>query len=142
MAGGVEDRAGDAGSPLRGIGSDGDEFAVVEGVVGVLYCGGGNAKPGGLNVHDFDLEEIVLVVEDGCSGELFEAVGPGDVVDVGVGDEDLLDRQVVFCEEGQDSGDVVAGVDDDGFAGGLVAEDGAVALEGADGEGFEDHKEP
>ena len=36
----------------------------------------------------------MLVVEDGGSGELLEAVGSGDVVDVGVGDEDLLDDEV------------------------------------------------
>lgn len=101
--------------------------------------GGGDAEPGGLNVHHFDLGEVVLVVEDGRASELLEMVGAGDVVDVGVGDDDLLDGEVVFGEEGEDAGDVVAGVDYDGFAGGLVAEDGAVALEGADGDSFEDH---
>jgi hypothetical protein len=48
---------------------------------------------------------------------------------------------VVLGEEGEDAGDIVAGVYDDGFAGGFVAEDGAVALERAYGEGFEDHRE-
>jgi hypothetical protein len=47
----------------------------------------------------------------------------------------------VFGEEGHDAGDVVAGVNDDCFVGGLVAEDGAVALEGTDGEDFVDHRE-
>ena len=61
------------------------------------------------------------------------------MVDVGVGDDDLFDGEVVAVEDGLDAGDVVAGVDDDGFAGGLVAEDGAVALEEADGEDFVDH---
>jgi hypothetical protein len=80
-----------------------------------------------------------LVVEDRGSGELFEAMGSGDVIDVCVGDENLFDGEVVLCEEGQDSGDVVAGIDDDGFAGGFVAEDGAVALEGADGKDLVNH---
>ena len=133
MAGGVEDGASEAG--------DGDEFAVVEGIVGVGDDGGGDAEPAGLNVHHFDQWQVALVVEHGGAGELFEAVGAGDVVDVGVGDDDLLDGEVVFGEEGEDAGDVVAGVDDDGLAGGLVAEDGAVELEGAYGEGFEDHRE-
>ena len=142
VAGGVEDGAGQASSTaLRGD-SDGDDLAIVEGVVRVLDCWSGNAQPAGLNVHDFDLSQVVLVVEDGSSGELLEAVGAGDVVDVGVGDEDLLDCEVVFGKEGEDAGDVVAGVDDDGFAGVLVAEDGAVALERADGDGFEDHGVP
>jgi hypothetical protein len=81
----------------------------------------------------------VLVIEDGCCSELLETVGSCDVVDVGVGDDDLFDGEVVFSEEGEDAGDVVAGIDDDGFMGDLVAEDGAVALERADGDGFEDH---
>jgi len=121
------------------VSSNGDEFAVVEGVVGVGDDGGGNAEPPGLNVHHFDQGQVVLVVEDGGTGELFEAVSGADVVDVGMGDDDLLDGEVVFGEEGEDAGDVVAGVYDDGFAGGLVAKDGAVALEGAYGDGFEDH---
>ena len=75
----------------------------------------------------------------GAPVSLLEAVGSGDVVDVGVGDEDLLDGEVVLGEEGEDVGDVVAGIDDDGFAGGLVAEDGAVALEGTNGDCFKDH---
>jgi hypothetical protein len=45
----------------------------------------------------------------------------------------------VFGEEGEDAGDVVAWIDDDGFAGGFITEDGAVALEGAYGENFVDH---
>ena len=36
-------------------------------------------------------------------------------------------------------GDVVAGVYDDGFAGGFVAEDGAVAADWADRKGLADH---
>jgi hypothetical protein len=46
---------------------------------------------------------------------------------------------MVALEDGLDAGDVVTGVDDDGFAGGLVTEDGAVALEEADGQDFMDH---
>ena len=134
VAGGVEDVTGEA--------IYGDDLAVIEGVVGVGDRGGGDAEPGGLFVHDFDLGEVVLIEEDWGSGELLEAVGAGDVVDVGVGDEDLLDDKVVLGEEGEDEGDVVAGVDDDGFVGGLVAEDGAVALERPDGDDFVDHELP
>ena len=60
------------------------------------------------------------------------------MVDVGVGDEDLGEFEAEGCEAAVDAGDVFAGVDDDGFEGGGVTEDGAVALEGADGEGFEE----
>jgi len=45
----------------------------------------------------------------------------------------------MFGERAEDQGDVVSGVDDDGFTRGFVAEDGAVAGEEADGEGFAEH---
>jgi hypothetical protein len=61
------------------------------------------------------------------------------VIDVGVGNDDLLDLQVVFANQGEDFFDVVAGVDDHGFVRGLVADDGAVALQWADREDFVDH---
>jgi hypothetical protein len=132
VARGVEDGAAETG--------DGDELAVVEGVVGGGGdLGGGDAEPTGLDVHHFYQGKIVLVVEDGGSGEALEALGSGDVVDVGVGDDDLLDGEVVLIEDGDDAGDLVAGVDDDGFEGDLVAQDGAVALQRADGEDFMDH---
>ena len=75
----------------------------------------------------------MLAVEDWRAGDLLEGEGAGDVVDVGVGYEDLTDGELVLVEESEDAGDVVAGIDDDGLAGGFVAEDGAVALEEADG---------
>ncbi len=61
------------------------------------------------------------------------------MVDVGVGDDDLLDGEVMLAQQGDDTRDLVTGGDDDGFAGGLVSEDGAVALEEADGEDFVEH---
>lgn len=100
---------------------------------------GWECQPTGLNVHHFDEGKVELVVEDGCAGDLLEAEGSGDVVDVGMGDDDLFDGELVLRQEGYDAGYVVAWVDDDGLAGGLVSEDGAVALEEADGEDFVDH---
>ncbi len=60
-----------------------------------------------MNGHHLDLGEIVLVVEDGRAGDLLEAMGSGDVVDVGVGDDDLLDGEVVLGKESEDAGDVM-----------------------------------
>jgi hypothetical protein len=45
----------------------------------------------------------------------------------------------VLLEQVDDAGDVVAGIDDDGLAGGFVAKDGTVALERAYNEDFVDH---
>ena len=71
----------------------------VESGVGRCDLGGRDAEPAGLDVHHFDQREIVLVVEDGRSGEMLEALRSGDVVDVGVGDDDLLDGEAVLLEE-------------------------------------------
>jgi len=140
VTGGVEDVGGDALLTALRRGTDGDQAAVIEAEVRGGDVGGGDAEPAGLDVHHADEREVALVVEDGSAGEGFEVLGAGDVVDVGVGDDDLLGGEAVLGEESQDAADVVAGVDDDGFAGGLVAEDGAVALEGADAEDFVDHE--
>jgi hypothetical protein len=58
---------------------------------------------------------------------------------VGVGDEDLLELEPMSGEKTMDSLNLIAGIDDDGFAGCLVAEQGAIALQEADGKGLEDH---
>ncbi len=89
---------------VAGEAGDGDEFAVVEVVVGGVDVGGGDAEPAGLDVHHGDQREVELVVEDGGAGEVFELLGAGDVVDVGVGDDDLLDGEMVLGEEGEDAG--------------------------------------
>ena len=148
VAGGVEDDCGEARLPgLRrgGLGevrvaADADEAVVGGAQVGWGDVGGGDAEPAGLEVHDADHGEVELVVEDGSAGEGFETGCAGDVVDVGVGDHDLLDGEAMFPEQGEDTGDVVAGVDDDGFAGAFVTEDGAVAPERAYGKDFVDHR--
>ena len=133
VAGGEEDSAFDA--------VDGEGFVVGGRVVGRMDVADGEieANPGGLPIHDGDEREVFFVIDDGGAGDLFESLGAGDVVEVGVGDDDLLDGELVLGEDGEDAADVVAGVDDDSFVGGFVAEDGAIALEEADGEGFADH---
>lgn len=118
---------------------DGDDLAVFQAGVGRGNFRGGDAEPSGLNVHHFDQRQVVLVVEDGRSGELLEVLRSGDMVDVGVSDDDLLDRELMLFEGGDDAGDVVAGIDDDGLAGDFIAQDGAVALERAYDEDFVDH---
>jgi hypothetical protein len=61
------------------------------------------------------------------------------VIYMGVSDDDGSHLQCVAREDGLDPLDFIAGVDDYGFAGGLVAEDGAVALERADRNDFVKH---
>jgi len=141
VAGGKEDVAGEGWRSVAN-GSDGDDAALFEGVVGRVDFGGGHAEPAGLHIHHLHQGKIAGVVEDGRAGEFLEAGGAGDVVDVSVGDEDLLDGEAVALKQGHDARNVVARVDDDSLAGGFVTEDGAVALQHADGEDFVDHRRP
>ena len=128
VAGGVED--------LGREGFQADDEAVGEILVGRGGFRGGRAEPAGLSVHYLELGQVVLVHEDGCAGEALELEGAAYVVNVAVGDEDLLELEAELSEAALDAADLFAGIDDDGFAGFLVAEDGAVALEWTDGEGL------
>ena len=140
VARGVEDGAGEAGAVEFRVDADGDDAAVFEGVVGLRDLRGGDAEPSSLEAHHLDQREIARVVEDGRAGERLEAGGAGDMVDVGVSDEDLGEGEFVAGQDGDDTGDVVAGIDYDGLARDLIAEDGAVALQHADGEDLMDHE--
>jgi hypothetical protein len=62
------------------------------------------------------------------------------MVDVSVRDDDLLDPQVVLGDERENVLNIVAGIDDHGFAAGFVADDGTVALQGAHWNNFVDHE--
>ncbi len=131
MAGGVED--------LGGVTIEAHELAVGERGIGRGGFRGWHAEPCGLGGHHFEQGQIAFVEEYGRAREALELERSAYVVDVGVGDENLLELEVEFGEAALDAGDFVAGIDNDGFAGFLVAEDGAVAGERADGEGFQDH---
>jgi len=55
------------------------------------------------------------------------------VIDVGVGADDGFYGEFITADEIEEAFDFVAGIEDNGFAGFGVADDGAVALEDADG---------
>jgi hypothetical protein len=56
-----------------------------------------------------------------------------------MGVENVLGREAVPREDGQDSLDLIAGIDDDGLVGFLIAQDGAIALQCPYGEHLVDH---
>jgi hypothetical protein len=62
------------------------------------------------------------------------------VVDVRMGDDNLLDLQIVLSDQRLDIGDIVAGVNDHGFARGFVANDRTIAPQRADRKNFVDHE--
>jgi len=131
VAGGMKDAGG--------VRSGGDGFSGGHAAVDINPAGRGHADPRGLHVEHFQQGVVILVEEDGGASGGAEFHGSADVVDVGVGDDDLLDLQIVFADDSLDVFDVVAGVDDHGFVSALVADDGAIALQRADGEDFMDH---
>ena len=61
------------------------------------------------------------------------------MIDVGVGDDDLLYYQVVLADDGENVFNVVTRIDNHGFVRGLIADDGAVTLQRADGQDLVDH---
>jgi hypothetical protein len=111
-----------------------------EAVLGALverdFFGRLHVQPGGLRVEHGEEREVLLMEEDGRSGDAFELRGAADVVDMRVGDDDLFERELMASEAHENTGDLVAGVDDDGLFTFQVREQGAVAAERADGEGF------
>lgn len=95
-----------------------------------------NSKPCGLGRHHLEERQVVLIEQDGGASEAPEGQSATDVVNVRVGHDDLLEFEVEVGEPAMNSRDFVAWVDDDGFSIVFVAEQGAVALEWADGKGF------
>jgi hypothetical protein len=118
-----------------------DFKAVGEAEVGSGHIGCGDPDPCGLLFHHFEKGEIVLVQKNGSAREVLQLECSAYVVDVAVGDQDLGELESEVGETAVNPADLVAGVNDDGFGGVLVAEQGAVALQGADDEGLENHQD-
>jgi hypothetical protein len=131
VAGGVDD--------LGRVAWQADHQAVIERLVRRCNRGCRNADSGRLFVHHGQQFKVVLVQQDGCAGNAFDLERPAHVVDVAVGDEDLLERKAKVGQSAVNAGNLVAGIDNDGFVSLLVAQDRAIALQRTDGEGLEDH---
>ncbi len=58
---------------------------------------------------------------------------------MGMSDDDLSHGETMLLQPGEDFGDVVSGIDDDGFMRDFVPEDGAIAMERTDGKALKDH---
>src|ERR1700674_1370771 len=97
---------------------------------------GGSANPSRLLIHHLEERQVILIQQDRRTGEAFEADCAANVIDMSMGNEDLLQFEAKCSETPMDANDVIAGVDNDRFTGFFVTEQGAVALQGADGEGL------
>lgn len=124
---------------LGGVGVEAHAHSFHQALVGRGRLRGLNAQPRGLRAHHLEERQVILVQQDRGTGEAFELDRAAHVVNVGVGDEDLLELEAQLGEAAVDAADFVAGVDDDGLARSFVAQNGAVALQRADGKGLKDH---
>ena len=98
-----------------------------------------SAQPLGLQIHHGQQREIVLIEKNRRSGRALQQKRSAHVVDVRMSDDDLLHLQAMTGKPEQYLWNVVAGIDDDCLPSFLISEDGAVALQQADREGFSNH---
>jgi len=64
-----------------------------------------------------------LIKQDGCAGQRPQLHRSAYVIDMGVGNNDLLHIQFVLTDDRENIVDIVARVDDHGFVRGLIADD-------------------
>jgi len=112
---------------------------VGQALVGRSDLGRCDSQPACLLIHHHEQRQVIFVQENRRAGKPLELESTTHMVDVGVSDEDLLELEAQIGEAAMDAADFVAGIDDDGFAGLFITEEGAVAGERADGKGLEDH---
>jgi len=99
----------------------------------------GDADPRCLYVEHLQQRVVILIEQDWRASLRAQLHGSADVVDVGVGYDDLLHVKLVLADDGKNVFNVIARIDDHGFARGLVADDRAVTLQRADGQDLVDH---
>jgi hypothetical protein len=63
------------------------------------------------------------------------------MVNMGMGDDDLLDSEVVLFQHGKNPVDIRPGIDDRGPQGSLIRENAAVTGERADGKNLVNHSQ-
>jgi hypothetical protein len=99
----------------------------------------GDADPRCLYVEHFQQRIIVLIEQDGGASLRAQLHSSAYVIDVGVGDDDLFYYQVVLTDDGENILNIVARIDDHGFASGFVANDRAVTSQRTDGKDLVNH---
>jgi hypothetical protein len=99
----------------------------------------GDADPFSLLFHEFKERDVVLVEKNRSAGLLGEQFGTGDMVEVGMGDNNLPQFETACTKEAENLDEVATGIDDGGVVSLYVIEDGAIALEWANWKGFALH---
>ena len=90
--------------------------------------------------HDMLIQRLVVAMEiDGRVERVLRGVDAADVIEMRVGEQDVLDHDVAVADSREDLVDLVAGIDDDRLPGALAADDEPVLVERRDRSDFEDH---
>ena len=132
MAGGVQN--------IRGQASGAQALVVVEAGVDLDPPGRGHAEPRCLHVEHLQQRIVVLIKQDGSARLRPQFHRPANMIDVGMGDDDLFHLQLVPPDDREDVFDIVARIDDHRFARGFIADDRTIALQRADGKDFVNHR--
>jgi len=94
-----------------------------------------DAEESGLHIHPLIERKVIAMHQNGSAGVLPKLAEAADVINVGMRADDGFNGQAVAAEKFEDAGDFVAGVDDESFAAGRVADDGAITLQHSYGNG-------
>jgi hypothetical protein len=103
--------------------------------------GRGHSNPGRLQVEHLQERIVVLIQKNRRTRGGAQLHRSTNVIDVRVGDYDLLDLQIVLPDQCDNLLDVVPRIDDDGFASRFIADHGAIASQRADRQNLVDHKD-
>lgn len=117
-----------------------DHVAVPDGNVDLGLLRDGAADPRGLRIEHIAQRDIVFVHIDGGAGSGAQPGRAADVVDMGMRNDDAAHLQSVPFQDGFDALDFVAGIDHEGAARLLVAQNRAVALQSPHGQNFVNHR--
>ena len=131
MSWGVYDFGGQAG--------EANPRAVVGTCIGRRDLGRGNAEPAGLHFHGAQQFEVIFVEKHRRPGHFLKQGCSAHMVDMSMSHDDLAQGEAMLLQPGENLRKVVARIDDDGFVGELVAQDGAIAVQWTDRKGLEDH---
>src|ERR1700682_2304352 len=127
----VENVSSQAACPQR--------FAICDARFDCDFARRGDADPPGLHVEHFQQRIVILIEQDWRARLRAQLHRSAYVIDVGVSDDDLFYYQVVLADDGENVLNIVARINDHGFVRGLVADDGAVTLQRADGKDLVNH---
>jgi hypothetical protein len=116
-----------------------ERLAIVRATVRRCHLGRLDTEPTGLHLHHAQQLQVLLVEIHRRPGCLSKLGGSAYMVDMCMGHDNLAQGEAVLPEPGENFRDVVSRVDDHGFVGSLVAQDGAIAAQRTDGKGLKDH---